>query len=97
MELLVAVLLDVEEHNGLAAMCFTTNIGERVVANAQNLIDVKYTSDNSEPSPYVHVRGGLSARLSRAVFLQLCEFAEVRGAIAGVSSCGVFMPLGPAE
>jgi hypothetical protein len=39
----------------------------------------------------------LKARLSRAVFIQLAESAEIRGDVAGVMSCGVFMPLGPAE
>jgi len=92
-----AVLLDVEERKGESAFVFTTNIGERVVADAEHLIDVQYPDKNGEPQPYLHVRDGLTARITRAVFISLGERAVVKGAVAGVSSCGHFMPLGPAE
>jgi len=76
---------------------FTTNVGERVTANAEHLIDVQYRNSDSAPVPYLQVRNGLIARISRAVFIELAERAEIRGEVAGVVSCGVFMPLGPAQ
>lgn len=92
-----AVLMDMEEHNKQAAMVFTTNIGERVTADADHLIDVQYPYEDGTPAPYIHVRDQLMARLSRSVFIELAERAEIRNKVAGVVSAGVFMPLGPAE
>jgi len=92
-----AVLVDVEEHQHLPALVFTTNVGERVVADANHLIDVQYHSADGAPDPYLHVRNGLIARLSRAVFISIAERAEIREGVAGVMSCGEFMPLGPAQ
>jgi len=92
----LAVLVDVEQHNGEPSLVFTTNVGERVIADAAHPINVQYASSDSDPAPYVLVRDGLRARLSRNVFLQIANQAEVRGDKAGVMSCGEFMVLGPA-
>jgi len=92
-----AVILDVEEQHHQPVLVFTTNIGERVVADADHLIDVQYPFDDDTPVPYLHVRDGLIARVSRSVFIALANRAEIRGDVAGVLSAGVFMPLGPAE
>ncbi len=92
-----AVLLDVESVHNQPALVFTTNVGEKVTADADHLIDVQYRTREAIPEPYLPMRNGLKARLSRAVFIQLAERAEIRGNVAGVMSCGVFMPLGPAE
>lgn len=92
-----AVLLEVQDQLKQPALVFTTNVGERVTANAEHLIDVQYPNSDSAPMPYLQVRNGLIARISRAVFIELAERAEIRGEVAGVVSCGVFMPLGPAQ
>lgn len=92
-----AVMMDVEEQNQQRVLVFTTNVGERVVADADHLIDVQYPHDDGTPEPYIHVRDGLTARLSRSVFIALAIQAEIRADVAGVFSAGVFMPLGPAE
>jgi len=92
----LAVLMDLDEHNGQAALVFTTNMGERVTADAAHAIDVQYVDSSGEPSPYLHVRDGLTARLTRSVFLEVANRAEIRGQTAGVLSCGEFMVLGPA-
>lgn len=53
------------------------------------------------PSPYVELRAGLEARLTRAVFYDLVEHAEERDGAAGrefgIWSGGRFFRLGPAE
>ena len=52
-----------------------------------------------EPAPYVLVRDGLEARLSRPVFYELAEMAEAYEGSAGqlgVWSQGLFFELGPA-
>ncbi len=92
-----AVLMNVEQMHQQPALVFTTNIGERVTADSQHRIDVQYPHEDGSPEPYLHVGRGLVARITRSVFIDLAERAEIRDAVAGVLSCGIFMPLGPAE
>lgn len=92
----VAVLLDAEGAGSNQTLIFTTNVGDEVRAGAENPLRVSTNSESGEPAPYVHVRGGLEARISRAVFYQLVELA-VAGAepdVLGVWSSGSFFPLG---
>ena len=83
------------------ALRFLTNVGDEVVADADHPLRVDTDADSGEPSPYVRVRGGLEARLTRPVFYELVELAEHRtgpqGEALGVESAGVWFPLGPAE
>lgn len=79
------------------ALVFTTNVGDRVVADAAHPITVRYDEPGGEPSPYVEVRDGLLALLNRATFMELAQFAEERDGVLGVVSRGAFMELGPAD
>jgi len=82
------------------ALVFTTDVGDETEAGPDNPIRVETDPDSGEPAPYVHVRRGLEARIDRAVFYELVEMAEERdegqGPQLGVTSNGVFFPLGPA-
>ena len=78
------------------ALKFTTNVGDEVVAGPDNPIRVEM-GEGGEPRPYLHVRRGLEALISRSVFYELVEMAEARGDVLGVESGGVWSPLGPAE
>lgn len=92
----LAVLMDVAGAGADQTLTFTTNVGDQVVADAANPIRVVTDPQTDEPAPYVHVRKGLEARISRAVFYQLADLA-VPGADAatlGVWSRGVFFALG---
>jgi hypothetical protein len=78
---------------------FLTNVGDEVVAGAAHPLRVQYRGE--EPRPYVRVRGGLEARVARAVFYELVGMAEERvtpsGRQLGVVSDGVFFSLGSPE
>jgi hypothetical protein len=79
---------------------FTTNVGDTVIADGEHCIRVEFACETEEPAPYLHVRSGLEARISRNVFYQLAELA-VPGDDAfadrlGVWSAGQFFPLGKA-
>lgn len=94
-----AVLLDVEGEGSAQKLAFTTNVGDVTVAGADNVLRVVTDPQSGEPSPYVHVRAGLEARLSRAVFYQLADLA-VPGPeenMLGVWSAGLFFVLGKAR
>jgi hypothetical protein len=75
---------------------FTTNVGDVVEAGAANPLRVETDPETGEPAPYVEVRRGLEARLSRPVFYELVEMGETRGGTVGVASNGAWFPLGPA-
>lgn len=91
-----AVLMELQEEQGTQTLIFTTNVGDRVIADAEHLITVRYATPAGEPSPYVLVRDRLTALISRTVFYQLAELAEERGGKLGVMSSGCFMPLSDA-
>jgi len=92
-----ALLVDVQSPGDDQALVFTTNVGERVVCDAEHRIDVQYADGDDTPAPYLQVRSGLTARITRSVFIELANLSEVREGVAGVVSCGEFMPLGPVE
>jgi hypothetical protein len=81
-------------------LCFITNTGERVVADADHLIRVEHDAKGGEPSPYLMVCDGLEALISRSLFFDLAnlgERAEVDGdQVIGIWSAGLFFPLGSA-
>jgi hypothetical protein len=81
-------------------LVFTTDVEDEAEAGPDHPIRVETDAATGEPAPSVHVRGGLWARITRTVFYELVAMAEERagpeGPLFGVSSGGVFFPLGPA-
>jgi len=94
----VAVLLAATGAGRAQRLVFTTNVGDDTIAGRENPIRVETNRETGEPSPYVHVRRGLEALISRSIFYQLAELAVPgpNGSL-GVWSEGVYFPLGPAE
>ncbi|MBE7217632.1 MAG: DUF1285 domain-containing protein [Caulobacteraceae bacterium] len=78
------------------ALRFTTNVGDVVEAGSDHALTVE-TGEGGEPRPYLHVRRGLRARLSRPVFYQLVDMAEERDGVLGVASHGAWFPFGRAD
>ena len=80
---------------------FRTNLDDEVEAGPDHPIRVDHDLASGEPSPYVHVRGGLEARILRPVYYHLVELGdEVKRdgeTMFGVWSHGQFFPLGPVE
>jgi hypothetical protein len=95
----LAVLLDADGAGPSQTLTFTTNVGDLVTAGPDNPIRVETDLRTGQPAPYVHVRRGLEARISRTVFFQLAEMAVPQGDFGsvGVWSCGQFFALGSAE
>jgi hypothetical protein len=89
----VAVRVDREGE----ALSFLTNVGDLTEAGPENPLRVEIDAMTGEPAPYVHVRGGLEARLSRPVFYELVAMAEPRGDRLGVTSNGAWFDLGSTE
>lgn len=77
-------------------LVFTTNVGDVVTAGPANPIRVTLDAESGEPRPYLLVRGRLEARILRAPYFELAEWAELESGKLGVWSGGVFFPIGPA-
>jgi hypothetical protein len=92
----IAVRVDVEGEGRAQRLRFLTNVGDELVASVEHSLRVAFRGQ--EPRPYVHVRGQLEARVSRAVFYELVAMAEERatesGRELGVWSEGAWFPLG---
>jgi hypothetical protein len=94
----LAVLMNVAGKGREQILTFTTNVGDETVAGKDNPIRVETDPSTDEPRPYVHVRHGMEARISRNVFYQMADLAvpgegEHKGKL-GVWSGGEFFPLG---
>ena len=72
----------------------TTNVGDQVIVNADNKLWVEHNEDN-EPSPYVHVRRGLRALLTRSVWIELADYLEEHAQNYVVRSSGMMFALEP--
>jgi len=78
------------------ALRFVTNVGDEVEAGPDHPIRV-VEDGSGEPRPYVHVRDGLEALISRPVFYELAEMGEARDGELGLVSKGAWFPLGRVE
>lgn len=77
-------------------LVFTTDVGDDTTAGPDNPIEVETDPDSGEPSPRVHVRRGLWARITRPVFYELVEMASEADGRLSVRSGGVDFVLGDA-
>jgi hypothetical protein len=94
----IATALDAGvDAKGRALLRFSTNVGDEVEAGPDHLIRVEIDPATQEPRPYLHVRRGLEALISRPVFYELVEMAVERDGTLGVESAGAWFPIGPAE
>ncbi|MEW5728637.1 MAG: DUF1285 domain-containing protein [Pseudomonadota bacterium] len=77
---------------------FRTNMDEIVTVDGEHPLRVVECPETGEPVPYVMVRDGLEARLTRAVYYELVAqgFEEKVGGeeLYGLWSSGTFFPLG---
>ena len=74
-----------------ADLVFETNMGDRAMAGPDHALRV-VVSDAGAPSPYVHVRAGLEARIDRKTFYRLVALGVHHDGWFGVWSGDVFFP-----
>lgn len=81
-------------------LVFRTNLDDIVRCDAAHPLRFDARSDSEELRPYIYVRRGLWARLTRSVFYELVERAQEREVdgerVLGVASGGTFFPIVPA-
>ena len=87
--------VSVQAANGV--LSFTTDVGDVVEAGADHPLVVETDAETGEPSPRVHVRADLWARIARPVFYELVEGAEAIDGQLVVRSSGEAFALGGLE
>jgi hypothetical protein len=82
-------------------LTFRTNVDEWVICEAAHALRFEPEVDTGGLKPYLHVRRGLWAKVTRALFYDLVERGEERsvdGALKfGVASGGAFFPMADAS
>jgi len=74
-----AVRVDkIQKEGAAAALKFTTNLGDEVIAGKDHPIRSATNPRTGEPRPYVRVRADLDALITRPVFYDLVDLAQVR-------------------
>lgn len=76
-------------------LTFTTDVGDEVEAGHDHPIRVDTDAVTGEPSPSLHVRADLWARIARPVFYELVEMAAVEADRMTIRSRGISFALGP--
>lgn len=84
----VAVSVDVAGELEDLTLCFTTNVGDQIIAGPDHEIRVVVDQETGEPRPYLHVRGRLEALISRTVYYELIERGQVNEQ-NGLSTCAI--------
>lgn len=88
----MALDMEVKGSGTSAKILFTTNVEDYVLVDAQHPISIDEVKD--EPRPYVQVRDGLDALMTRAVYYRLVEWALDEGQELVIYSCGERFSLG---
>ena len=74
----LAVEMHVEQADGEPVLHFRTNLDHWVAAGPDHAIRVADSPVTGEPTPYIHIRDGLEARIVRSVYYELAELACIR-------------------
>jgi hypothetical protein len=95
-----AIEMRVEDSEDGQALSFRTNVDDWTAAGADHPMRFE-TGASDGLKPYVHVRAGLWARLTRSLFHDLAALGETRRigdvAMFGVASRGLFFAMAPAD
>lgn len=88
----VAVEMKVAGEGQAAQIAFRLNTGDLIVAGPDHAIRFETQADG--PHPYLHVRAGLEALISRSVYYEMIALAlDNNGTSPGLRSNGAFFPV----
>ena len=88
----LAVDMESDGEGQARRLIFTTNVGDHVLADANHPIEVLVCA--GEPRPYITVRNGLRARITRSVFYRLVDLGAPAAGRLEVWSAGAKFVLG---
>jgi hypothetical protein len=97
----LAVELSVEGGRQGRSLSFRTNVDDWVACGAEHALRFEPQLGTGGLKPYLHVRRGLWAKVTRALFYDLVELGEERDVdgerMFGVASAGEFFAMAPAK
>jgi hypothetical protein len=97
----LAVEMRVEDGPRGHVLHFRTNVDDWVVCGPDHALRFEPEQDTGGLKPYLHVRRGLWAKVTRALFYDLVELGEERDVdgrrMFGVTSDGTFFAMAPAD
>jgi uncharacterized protein len=97
----VAVELKVADRDAGRVLNFRTNVDEWIACGSEHELRFDPEPGTGGLKPYLHVRRGLWAKVTRALFFDLVALGEEQviagSAMFGVTSMGVFFPMAPAD
>jgi hypothetical protein len=97
----LAVEMTVEGSGAAQTLTFRTNVDDIVISGAANPLRFVKEPEHDGLKPYLLVRGRLEALVTRALYYDLVELAEVRvhegRETLGVWSDGAYFPMAPAD
>jgi hypothetical protein len=97
----LAVEMRVEKAAGGRVLHFRTNVDDWVVCGRDHALRFEPERDTGGLKPYLHVRQGLWAKVTRALFYDLVDLGEEREVAGermfGVASAGEFFVMAPAD
>lgn len=86
----LAVEMSTSGEGGQQVLSFRTNLDEWVEAGPDHPIRVELHPESGEPAPYIAIRNGLDARISRSVYYEMVDRAVVRDQDDGEAEVGVW-------
>jgi hypothetical protein len=96
----LAVELKAEAGQGGRTLSFRTNVDDWITCGHERELRFERECVTGGLKPYLHVRRGLWAKLTRALSYDVVELGEERigedGRLFGVASAGLFFPIAPA-
>lgn len=96
----LAVEMEAGDSDAGVALTFRTNVDEVVTCGEDHALRFEPEAGTDGLVPYLHVRSGLWAKVTRALFYDLVERGEERDVngrtMFGVASSGAFFPMAPA-
>jgi uncharacterized protein len=97
----LAVELSIEGSPAARVLNFRTNVDDWVACGPSHALRFDPQAGTGGLKPYLHVRRGLWAKVTRALFFDLVELGEEREfegrAMFGVTSMGTFFPMASAD
>ncbi len=96
----LAVELNRQGQGVSQSLYFRTNMDEVVLAGRDHPVVVETDRETGEPAPYIEVRDGLDARITRSVFYEMAELAVPTSGVDtdpvnyGLHSAGILFIVG---
>ena len=97
----LAVEMETQGAGAERALIFRTNVDDVVRCDAEHALRFEPEAGTGGIKPYIHIRRGLWALVTRALFFDLVALGETRTLdgreMFGIASAGSFFPMAPAE